>query len=155
MIFNFLNSFSTNVPLLYPLKTSENWRFFDVFRGYRSGTLVENGLMASLPSIPNSCVVDTHLFWSSHQQCNFPEWYHIPLYYKQDLLILAQLFPVLAEMSQSSCQLQVWNFSSKQFFSLRGEHLLETLLDSILDIFWIREPVFDPELCLPETPLLH
>ena len=39
-----LNIFSTNVKLLYPLKTSENRRFSDVFRGYRSGTLVENGL---------------------------------------------------------------------------------------------------------------
>ena len=38
-----VNPFSTNVPLLYPLKT-ENFRFSDVFRGYRSGTLVENGL---------------------------------------------------------------------------------------------------------------
>ena len=28
-----INPFSTNVPLLYPLKTSENWRFPDVFRG--------------------------------------------------------------------------------------------------------------------------
>ena len=34
-----------NVPLLYPLKTSENRRFSDVFRGYRSRTLVESGLM--------------------------------------------------------------------------------------------------------------
>ena len=39
-----INPFSTNVPLLYPLKTTENLRFSDVFRGYRSGTLVENGL---------------------------------------------------------------------------------------------------------------
>ena len=39
------NPFSTNVPPLYPLKTSENLRFFDVLRGYRSGTLVENGLI--------------------------------------------------------------------------------------------------------------
>ena len=43
------NSFSDllldpNVALLYPLKTSENPRFSDVFSGYRSGTLVENGL---------------------------------------------------------------------------------------------------------------
>ena len=38
------NPFSTNVPYLYPLKTSENRRFSDIFRGYRSGTLVENGL---------------------------------------------------------------------------------------------------------------
>ena len=40
--------FSTNVPLLYPLKTSEDLRFSDVFRGYRSGTLAENGLNNSL-----------------------------------------------------------------------------------------------------------
>ena len=39
-----INLFSTNVQLLYSLKTSENRRFFDVFRGYRSGTLVENEL---------------------------------------------------------------------------------------------------------------
>ena len=32
--------FSTNVPLLYPLKTSENRKFSDIFRGYRSRTLV-------------------------------------------------------------------------------------------------------------------
>ena len=38
------NPFSTNVLLLYPLKTSENFRFSDVFRGCRNGTLVENGL---------------------------------------------------------------------------------------------------------------
>ena len=42
------NPFSTNVPLLYPLKTSENRRFSDVFSRYRSGTLVENGLMVVL-----------------------------------------------------------------------------------------------------------
>ena len=33
----------TRVPLLYPLKTSESHRF-SVFRGYRNGTMVENGL---------------------------------------------------------------------------------------------------------------
>ena len=38
-----INPFSTNVPLLYPLKTSENRRF-SVFSGYRRETLVENGL---------------------------------------------------------------------------------------------------------------
>ena len=36
-----INSFSTNVPLLYPLKTES---FPDFFRGYRSEALVENGL---------------------------------------------------------------------------------------------------------------
>ena len=38
------NPFSINVPILYPLKPLENFKFSDVFRGYRSGTLVENGL---------------------------------------------------------------------------------------------------------------
>ena len=42
-----LNSFSTNVPLLYRLKTSENLRF-SVFRGYISGSLVENRLKSML-----------------------------------------------------------------------------------------------------------
>ena len=39
-----INPFSTNVALPYPLKTSEYPRFSNVLRGYRSGTLVENGL---------------------------------------------------------------------------------------------------------------
>ena len=38
------NPFSTNVPLLYSLKAPENRRLSYVFRGYRSGKLVENGL---------------------------------------------------------------------------------------------------------------
>ena len=36
-----------NVPFLYPLKTSANRRFSDIFRGYRSRTLVENGSIFS------------------------------------------------------------------------------------------------------------
>ena len=32
------NPFHANVPFLYPLKTSENQRFSDMFRGYRNGT---------------------------------------------------------------------------------------------------------------------
>ena len=40
------NPFSTNIPFLYPLKTSEILQFY-VFREYRSGTLVENGLNLS------------------------------------------------------------------------------------------------------------
>ena len=39
-----INPFSTNAPLLYPLKTSENQGSSDVFRGYRSRILIENGL---------------------------------------------------------------------------------------------------------------
>ena len=45
---SFINSFSTNVPLLYPLKTSENLRFSNIFSRYRSGTLVENELITNL-----------------------------------------------------------------------------------------------------------
>ena len=40
-----INPFSINVPFIYPLETSENLRYSDVFRTYRSGTLVENGLI--------------------------------------------------------------------------------------------------------------
>ena len=40
-----LTPFTTNLALPYPLKTSENCRFPDVFRGYRSRALVENGLI--------------------------------------------------------------------------------------------------------------
>ena len=42
-----INPFPANVPLLYPLKTSENRRFSDVSRGYRSATLVKNGFIIS------------------------------------------------------------------------------------------------------------
>ena len=38
--FHLINPFYANVPFLYPLKTSENLWFSDVFRGYRNGTLV-------------------------------------------------------------------------------------------------------------------
>ena len=46
IVCNRFNPFSTKVPLLYP-KTSENRRFSDVL-GYRSGTLVEIGLIVSV-----------------------------------------------------------------------------------------------------------
>ena len=42
-----VNPFSTNVPFLYPLKTSENRRFSDVFRGYRKKPVTRNRLKAS------------------------------------------------------------------------------------------------------------
>ena len=34
-----LNPFHTNASFLYPLKTAENQRFSDIFRGYRNGKL--------------------------------------------------------------------------------------------------------------------
>ena len=43
-LLNLINPFSTNVLLLYLLKTSENLRFSDVLRRNRSETLVENVL---------------------------------------------------------------------------------------------------------------
>ena len=32
------NAFQANVPILYSLKTPENQRYSDVFRGYKKGT---------------------------------------------------------------------------------------------------------------------
>ena len=40
-----INPSLANVPILYPLKTSENLWFSGVFRGYKIGTLARNGLM--------------------------------------------------------------------------------------------------------------
>ena len=40
-----INSYSSNVTFLYPLKTSENPRFSEVFRGYKNVTLAEYGLI--------------------------------------------------------------------------------------------------------------
>ena len=38
------NPFLANVPILYPLKTPENFWFSGIFRGYKIGTLARNGL---------------------------------------------------------------------------------------------------------------
>ena len=59
-----LNIIATNVPLLYPLET-ENLRFPDVFGGYRSGTLVENGLnIISLAVLVSLLMVLNMLFFA-------------------------------------------------------------------------------------------
>ena len=42
---DFFNPYPPNVTFLHPLKTSENLRFSDVFRGYRNVTLGEYGLI--------------------------------------------------------------------------------------------------------------
>ena len=44
LIITKINPLQANVPILYPLKMSENQRFSDVFRGYKKGTLAWNGL---------------------------------------------------------------------------------------------------------------
>ena len=46
---HYINPFSTNVSVPYSLKTSENLRFSDIFRGYRSRKLVENWLAENIP----------------------------------------------------------------------------------------------------------
>ena len=38
------NPFLVNVPVLYPLKTPENQRFFGAFKGYKMGSLPRYGL---------------------------------------------------------------------------------------------------------------
>ena len=38
------NPFLANIPILYPLKTPENQRFFGVFRGCKIGMLANDGL---------------------------------------------------------------------------------------------------------------
>lgn len=43
--FWFFNSSTTNVPLLHPLEISEHLVFSNVLRGYKSGALVEDGLI--------------------------------------------------------------------------------------------------------------
>ena len=64
---NLLSLFSTSVPLLYPLKTSKNLRFSDVFRGYGSGTLVENELK---PIRYNALSTPKSIFFhDSYQKC--------------------------------------------------------------------------------------
>ena len=53
--------FSTKAPFIYPLKTSENLQFSDVFRRHRSRTLTENGLMVTSNSIAcNSILIFLH-----------------------------------------------------------------------------------------------
>ena len=49
-----------NVPLLYFLRTSENPRFSDIFRVYRSRTLVENRLISEkkMATIPKPLLLE-------------------------------------------------------------------------------------------------
>ena len=53
------NPFSANISLLYSLKTSENLRLSDIFRRYRSGTLVKN-----VSFLPTSSEIS---FWLSNK----------------------------------------------------------------------------------------
>ena len=44
ILYNVLNPLLVNVLFLYPLKTSENQRFSNIFRRFRNGTPARNGL---------------------------------------------------------------------------------------------------------------
>ena len=44
-IYDLLKLIQVNVPFLYPLETSENLVFSDVFRGHRKVTLAWDGLI--------------------------------------------------------------------------------------------------------------
>ena len=61
------NPYSPNVTFLYPLKTSENWRFSDVFRGYRNITLGEYGLECSI--VRNASAVPSVNMVSKKENC--------------------------------------------------------------------------------------
>ena len=61
---NVFNPFSTNVTLLYLLKASENGRFSDNYRGYRIGSLVENGLRSKVKkNLRSPLEINAYFLW--------------------------------------------------------------------------------------------
>ena len=44
VLVSMVNPFLANIPILYPLKTSESLWFCGFFKGYKMGTLARNGL---------------------------------------------------------------------------------------------------------------
>ena len=44
-MFAYLKLFLASVPILYPLKKPENFWFSGVFRGYKTGILIRDGLV--------------------------------------------------------------------------------------------------------------
>ena len=48
----YLDRYQANVPILNPLKTPESLWFSGVFRGYKTRTLVRNGLLLPLSKEP-------------------------------------------------------------------------------------------------------
>ena len=68
---SFINPFQASISFLYPLKTSENHRFSDIFRGHRNGTLTWNGLILYAVSWAVSfwgknCCIQVSCFLFSH-----------------------------------------------------------------------------------------
>ena len=110
-----INPFSTNVPLLYPLRTSKNLRFSDIFRGYKSGTLAENGL---IKSISNSC---SQVFYRTAAFINFTKFLSPNV---STLNILKRILRKFSEHSRPAvCQSAISEFfilSSLEQTSLRN-----------------------------------
>ena len=78
-----------NVPLLYPLKTSENQKFSDVFRGHRSGALVENGLK------PDSLLPKKFFFRSIESPLKVMK---NDFYFTMKALLVLKIFKFLSEL---------------------------------------------------------
>ena len=55
------NPFRANVLILYPLKAPENERFSGVFKGYKIGTLVTNGINHFVPILTFISVLSSTL----------------------------------------------------------------------------------------------
>ena len=122
---NFFNPFSTNVPLLYPLKTSENRRFCDVFRGYRSATLAENGLI--MPLCMRNRTSLRKVLWNKK----------LPLYLlTQNLSLTQDVFKFI------SLFLQIWWFSGNNLcLDWNGSFISFSNLDTIFSSEKWEEPI--------------
>ena len=60
VMYDYNNPFQPDVPFLYPLKTSENKRFSDIFRGYRNRTPGWNVLTDSDVATENTVAQAKH-----------------------------------------------------------------------------------------------
>ena len=65
------NLFLATGPFLYPLKTSENQRFSNIFRGFRKRPVICNGLSISVANISRFLVsIETELLCSRSSSKN-------------------------------------------------------------------------------------
>ena len=127
-----LNPYSPNVTFLYPLKTLENLRFSDVFRGYRNVTLGEYGLKLAnkIPiffpifiqfsefrtiSVSFGNLFYSNTFWWNQAICNFyshltpfsfPTWQQHQIF---SVLTMESLFFSVKYFDRSSVQIAFWN----------------------------------------------
>ena len=62
-----INPFLANIPILYPLKTTENSTFSVVFRGYKMGTLARNRII-----LRNILILrySSNIFWKIQSMCS-------------------------------------------------------------------------------------